>query len=100
LNEPRKGAKGAKIKAFCSAIVQSHSFSRRFVRGIIVKGIGRRRRNTIPLISPLLTESKKAKKWRQKISCFYIFASIFLPFSLLLAGRPCASLPFGCGLAR
>jgi hypothetical protein len=45
-----------------------------------------------------LLKAKRQKNGGKKISSFYIFASIFLPFSLLLAGRPCSSLTFGCGL--
>jgi hypothetical protein len=87
---PRKGAKGAKIKAFCSAIVQTHSFSRRFVRGIIVKGIGRSRRNTIHPTSPLLTENKKAKRWRQK-NLLFLYFCLHLSAFLCSFGQP---LPF------
>jgi hypothetical protein len=70
-----------------TAIRQSHFFSGSFVRGMIVRGIGRSLRNCIPLTiipltSPLLPEKKKAKKST---------VLIFLPLSFCLRLLVCAS---------
>jgi hypothetical protein len=90
-----------------TAIRQSHSFSRRFGKGILGRGttqdIGLSR-FPCPIFhcpfSPYQKQDGRQKNGGKKISSSYIFASIFLPFSVRLAIRSRSSLMFGCGSSR
>jgi hypothetical protein len=53
---------------------------------------------SVPLRS--FPKKEQAKNGGKKISYFHVFAPIFLPFSLRLAGPSRSNLLFGCGLLR
>jgi hypothetical protein len=74
-----KAQKTQKVFCLCSAIVESHSFWRRFGRGMRGRGIGRRPHlgiiplPLIPLPVPGLPKKKKAGQKMESIKFLFLY---------------------------
>ena len=105
-NEPqRKGLVLVPLCDLCIAIVKSHSFWRRFVRGMIVKGMGKRPclafipLTIIPLTMAFPRRTHGARIGRGMFGRGIIQGFVSCP--ILCRTFPCRFLLFfGCGLPR